>query len=157
MNQIGLGILFSGLILVSMGWAFDAPNHKAADTKITTSSIDYANTLLVQLRVHNLDRAIHFYKDVMGFDLVLRNDELRWAKISTGIPGVIIGLGEGEDVLGSGTVSLNIGVVDIKAARKKLEKRGVQFRADTITIPNVVKLSDLIDPDGNKIRLAQKL
>lgn len=89
-----------------------------------------------------------------GFDLVLRNDELRWAKISPGIPGVIIGLGEGEEVLGSGTISLNIGVVDIETARMKLQKRGVRFLAETITIPNVVKLADLIDPDGNKIRLA---
>lgn len=60
-------------------------------------------------------------------------------------------------MLGSGTVSKNIGVVDIEAARKTLEQRGVVFKSETITIPGIVKLADCTDPDGNRIRLAEDL
>ena len=125
--------------------------------KPTTPAIEYRGTLLVQLRVADLDRSIAFYRDVMGFDLKSRNDELRWAKLHAGIDRVTVGIGEGPDVSGSGTTSMNFGVADVDIARRTLESKGVHFHGETTTIPGVVKLADLQDPDGNRIRLAQAL
>jgi len=120
-------------------------------------SVEYVGTLLVQLRVADLERSVTFYRDVLGLRLKHRNDALKWVKFDAGIKGVTIGLGEGPEVKGSGSVSINLGVADVDAARRTLESRGVTFLGDTITVPDVVKLADLTDPDGNRIRLAQAL
>ncbi len=117
------------------------------------AQVGWQPTLLVQLHVADLDRAITFYRDTLGFELESRNDEINWARIKPGIPGVTIGLGQGESQ-GSGTTSMNFGVDDVDAARVTLEHRGVTFIGPTIHIPNVVRLADFNDPDGNKIRLA---
>ncbi len=111
-------------------------------------------TVLVQLAVGDLDRSIAFYRDTLGFELELRDDELGWARIATGIRGVTIGLGVQDVVKGSGTASINLGVGDLDAARALLERRGVVFAGPTIEVPGVVRLADFADPDGNRIRLA---
>lgn len=120
----------------------------------TVETVRWQPTLLVQLAVSDLDRSIAFYRDVLGFELESRNDEIQWARIKVGISGVTIGLGVQPEVKGSGSVSLNIGVSDLDGARALLESRGVVFLGDTIRIPGVVVLADFLDPDGNKIRLA---
>lgn len=125
--------------------------------RVRTAPLGYDGSLLVQLHVSDLDRAIAFYRDVLEFRLKLRNDDLAWAKMDTGIANVVVGLGVGEEVKGSGTLSMNFGVKDIAAARASLESRGVVFKGPTFTIPDVVKLADFTDPDGNRIRLAQGL
>ena len=117
----------------------------------------YTGTLLIQMRVSNLDRAVSFYKDVLGFEIRLRSDTLKWAELTFGPPDVAIGLGEGAEVKGSGSVSLNIGVEDVDATRKLLETRGVKFTGETVVVPDKVKLAEFSDPDGNRIRLAERL
>ncbi len=153
---IGMGALaFAGLCLAAI--APDVPVAKLRTGRPAASSLGYEKDLLIQLRVVDLDRAVRFYRDVMDFDLVLLDESLQWAKMDPGIPGVIVGVGVGPKVAGSGTLSMNFGVTDIEKARKLLEKRGVVFTGPTITIPDVVKLADFADPDGNRIRLAQDL
>ncbi len=115
--------------------------------------IRWQPTLLVQLQVADLDRAIDFYTNTMGLKLELRNEALQWARIDPGIPGVTIGLGVGEHP-GSGSASINLGVGRIEEARAILESRGVVFDGPTLNIPGVVQLADFKDPDGNRIRLA---
>jgi len=135
-------------------WASDSPR---AAGRAGASSIGYRPSLLIQLRVSDLERSVKFYRDLLDFDVVLRSDELKWAELSFGLDGVEIGIGAGAEPNGSGSVSLNIGVKDIDAARKVLEGRGVVFKGETMTIPDKVRLAELVDPDGNRIRLAQSL
>jgi predicted enzyme related to lactoylglutathione lyase len=117
----------------------------------------YEPSLLIQVAVADLDRAIRFYTEILGLQLESRSEELQWARIKMGIPGVTIGLGRQDTVNGSGTVSLNLGVRDLDLTRRHLEKRGVHFTGPTIEVPGVVRLADLEDPDGNKIRLAEDI
>lgn len=119
--------------------------------------LDYRGTLLVQLRVSNLDKAIVFYTDVLDFEVITVIETLKWAELSFGIPGVKVGLGESVDAAGCASVSLNIGVKNVDAARTLLERRGVRFLRDTVEVPGKVRLADFVDPDGNRIRLAQSL
>lgn len=119
--------------------------------------VGFTNALLIQLRVADLDRAIAFYRDTLGFDLRLRNDELSWAKLYSPVDRVVIGLGESPDGKGSGSLTLNFSVDSVDKARGVLESRGVIFKGPTITISEVVKLADFTDPDGNAIRLAESL
>ena len=127
---------------------------RSPETPKTTASLGFEDSLLIQLRVADLDRAISFYRDVLGFELFLRNDELAWAKLRTAVRNVVIGVGVSDAPQGSGTLSLNFSVANIEDARRRLEERGVKFTGPTITIPGVVKLADFADPDGNRIRLA---
>lgn len=125
--------------------------------KAEGSALGYRGSLLVQMRVADLDRAVAFYRDVLDCELLLRSDALQWAELSFGLDGVKIGVGSGAEVKGSGSVSLNIGVKDVAAAKAVLEKRGVTFKSDIITIPDKVRLLDFTDPDGNRIRFAESL
>jgi predicted enzyme related to lactoylglutathione lyase len=114
----------------------------------------YTQDLLIQLAVSDLDHALEFYCETLGFELEERADELQWARVGLGIAGVTLGLGQQTNVEGSGSLSLNLGVADIDRARQCLESKGVVFAGPTITIPGVVRLADFADPDGNRIRLA---
>ena len=118
------------------------------------AAMRYHPTLLVQLGVADLDRSVAFYTRTMGFTLESRDDDLEWARINPGIPGVTIGLGRVDEVMASDSISLNLGVEDLEAARAVLEARGVEFLGPSVKIPGVVQLADLRDPDGHKIRLA---
>ena len=115
--------------------------------------IRYQPTLLVQLGVEDLNRSIAFYRDTMGFALESRNDALAWARIDPGIPGVTIGLGTKPGATGGEAISMNFGVGDIDGARATLMARGVAVDP-IVDIPGVVRLADLKDPDGHRIRLA---
>jgi predicted enzyme related to lactoylglutathione lyase len=122
-------------------------------TPDTSEGIQYGNELLIQIAVRDLDASCAFYTDVMDLTLESRSNELKWAKFL--LPtGAGLGVGEAETVKGSGTASINISVRDIEAARATLESRGVTFSGPTLEIPGVVRLADLQDPDGNRIRLA---
>ena len=125
--------------------------------KADVDGLQYRGTLLVQMRVSDLDRAVKFYQEILGFEVRLRSDSLQWAELTFGIQGVAVGLGSGSEVKGSGSVSLNIGVKDVDAARTLLEGKGVVFAGDTMVIPDKVKLAEFSDPDGNRIRLAEAL
>ncbi len=120
----------------------------------TRPGSDFQPAVLVQFAVADLDRSIEFYRDVLGLEFELRIDELQWARFKTAIDGLTLGLGVQDEVTGSGTTSLNLGVANVPTARARLEEAGVEFLGPTQTIPGVVQLADFLDPDGNKIRLA---
>ncbi len=146
-----------GVVGFVVGAAFLVGSGPGTKKNDGADGLQYRGTLLVQMRVSDLDRAVHFYKDVLGFEVRLRSDSLQWAEMTFGIQGVAVGLGAGAEAKGSGSVSLNIGVKDVDAARKLLESKGVVFAGDTMVIPDKVKLAEFSDPDGNRIRLAEAL
>jgi CreA protein len=118
------------------------------------ADVEYRPTLLIQLGVKDLDRAIRFYTDILGFELTERRDDLQFAHLDTNVDGLQIGLSEQVEPKGSGSVLLNIGVKDVAAARRALEARGIVFRRPTVVIPGKVALAEFSDPDGNLLRFA---
>jgi predicted enzyme related to lactoylglutathione lyase len=135
-------------------WALVAalPSHEGAGAN--PDGVTYRPTLLVQLGVKDLDRAIRFYTEALGFEVTERRDDLRFAHLSTNVPGLQIGLSEQPEPKGSGSALLNIGVTDVTSARKTLEARGVTFPRPTVVIPGKVALAEFADPDGNRLRFA---
>jgi predicted enzyme related to lactoylglutathione lyase len=117
-------------------------------------SLAYRRTVVMQLGVSNLDRAVSFYTDVLEFKLTERRDDLKFAHIQSNVPGLEIGLSEGSALSGTGAAVMNIGVADVAAARTLLESRGVKFSGPTQVIPGKVALAGFADPDGNRLRLA---
>ena len=108
----------------------------------------------MQLNVSSLDKSIARYEQVLGFKTVERRDDLKFAHVETNVPGLQLGLGEGGTLKGTGAVVINFSVVDVVAARKLLESRGVVFTGPTQIIPGKVALAGFRDPDGNQLRLA---
>jgi predicted enzyme related to lactoylglutathione lyase len=114
----------------------------------------YRPTVVVQLNVSNLGKAIEWYEQVLGFKTVERRDDLKFAHVETNVPGLQLGLGEGGMLTGTGAVVINFSVVDVVSARTLLESRGVIFTGPTQIIPGKVALAGFRDPDGNQLRLA---
>lgn len=113
-------------------------------------------SLLVQLKVQDLERSIRFYTGTLGFTVTERRDDLGFVHVDCGLAGLQIGLSTGGASAPSpGTVTLNFGVKgDIEAARRVLEAKGVVFEGPTVVIPGKVRLAGFRDPDGYRLRLA---
>ena len=118
------------------------------------AEIWYRPTLLVQIGVSNLDRAIDFYTNMLGFEMTERRNDLKFAHVTTNVPGLEIGLNEVAAPKGSGSIVLNIGVANVVDTRKQLEARGLKFVGETVIIPGKVALATFADPDGNVLRFA---
>jgi catechol 2,3-dioxygenase-like lactoylglutathione lyase family enzyme len=126
---------------------------EASDTQLR-AGIEYRPTLLVQVGVANLDRAIAFYTEMLGFTLTERRNDLKFAHLDTNVPGLEIGLNEVAAPKGSGSIVINISVANVVSTRQILEARGLQFRGETVIIPGKVALAAFADPDGNLLTFA---
>jgi catechol 2,3-dioxygenase-like lactoylglutathione lyase family enzyme len=125
-----------------------------AAMRLSSPGVEYRSSLVVQMGETNLDRAIAFYRDTLGFTVTERRDDLKFAHIASNVSGVEFGLSEAPAPLGSGSTVLNIGVAHVGDARRALEAKGVAFRGQTVVIPGKVALAAFADPDGNVLRLA---
>ena len=92
----------------------------------------YRPSVVVQLTVSDLGKAIDWYEKVLGFKTVERRDDLKFAHVQTNVPGLELGLGEGGALKGTGAVVINFSVYDVAAARTLLESRGVIFTGPTV-------------------------
>jgi catechol 2,3-dioxygenase-like lactoylglutathione lyase family enzyme len=122
----------------------------------TNTPFEYSENLTISVGVSDLEKAIEWYGDVLGLELVYKLDQQGWCEMATATKGVTIGLGQSEDLKPGGPTP-TFGVVDIDVARKHLESNDVRFDADTYEIEGMVKLCMFYDPDGNSYMLAQSL
>jgi catechol 2,3-dioxygenase-like lactoylglutathione lyase family enzyme len=101
----------------------------------------------------DMDRAVAFYTEIVGFSLVHRSGA-EWAELQAGpIRFALHGaVGEGE-VPGSGTVVLR--VEDLDAARAGLEGRGVAFDAFVGEVEGFARFATFRDPDGNPVQIIE--
>jgi catechol 2,3-dioxygenase-like lactoylglutathione lyase family enzyme len=125
-----------------------------AATHATTAPITYETTnLTISVNVSDLQRSIDWYREALGFDVEYRLDEIGWAELTTPFGAVNVGLSQTEDQRAGGTVP-TFGVVDIEAARRHLESRGVKLD-EIFDVQGMVKLMGFYDPDGNPWMLAE--
>lgn len=115
---------------------------------------DYDRQLVISVNVSDFEKAIGWYHDVLGFEVVYRLDDYGWCEVTTPWNGVTIGLGVTEELKQGGTVP-TFGVKDIAAARAHLESYDVRFDGDTYDVGGMVKLCTFYDPDGNPWMLAE--
>jgi len=121
------------------------------------SPLGYDGGLTASMGVADLDRAIAWYRDVLGFTLLYKVDEMAWCELASETKGVNVGLSQVEKVAPEGGATLTWGVKDIASARKILEGKKVRFDGATMTVEGMVKLATFYDPDGNKMMLFQDL
>jgi catechol 2,3-dioxygenase-like lactoylglutathione lyase family enzyme len=112
-------------------------------------------TLTLQVLVSDLNRSIAFYARTLGFTVTERRDDLKFAHLSTNVPGLELGLNEvAESPIRTSGMVLNFGVKDVAEGRRALESRGVTFLGPTHVIPGKVALAEFKDPDGHRLRIA---
>ena len=121
------------------------------------SALDYDGGLTCSLHVTDLERSIAWYRDVLGFPVLYKLDDMGWAELSTGVARVNIGLGQTEGFKAAQGTKLTFGVKNCDKARKFLEGKGVRFDGPTQEIPGMVKLATFFDPDGNTLMFYQDL
>ena len=120
-------------------------------------AIDYDGGLTCSCGVSSLDRSIPWYRDVLGFELLYRLDQIAWCELKTSVARVNIGLSEIEEPGGKGGATLTFGVVDIEAAKAELDRHGVRQDGPIRDIPDMVRLLTFYDPDDNALMFYQEL
>lgn len=120
-------------------------------------AIGYDGGLTCSMGVTDMDRSIAWYRDVLGFTLLYRLEEIAWCELSTGVERVNLGLGEREKAGGEGGATLTFGVADIEAAKAALDSHGVRQDGPIRDIPDMVRLLTFFDPDDNALMFYQDL
>ena len=128
------------------------PTKEAVVTKI-----EWDGQATAALSVSDYGRALAWYRDVLGFKVVFELETWGWAQLQSPVDGLLIGIGQSEEVKEGGGATVTFHVKDIEATRAYLESEGVRFDGETNEIEGMVKLCTFYDPDGNAFMLAQRL
>lgn len=120
-------------------------------------AIGYDGGLTCALGVKSLDAAIPWYRDVLGFELIYRLEDMAWCELKSGVDRVNVGLSEVEEAGGKGGATLTFGVHDIEAAKAELDRLGVRQDGPIQDIPGMVRLLTFYDPDDNALMFYQDL
>jgi catechol 2,3-dioxygenase-like lactoylglutathione lyase family enzyme len=119
--------------------------------------IEWAGESTAALEVSDYEASLAWYRDVLGWKVVFELPEWKWAQLQSPVAGLLVGIGQSEQVKEGGGATLTFTVADIDAARASLEGDGVRFDGDTRQVEDMVKLATFYDPDGNALMLAQQL
>ncbi|HUN51202.1 MAG TPA: lactoylglutathione lyase [Candidatus Sulfotelmatobacter sp.] len=139
-----------------------------ATTTTASAPVVRGRFLHTMIRVFDLEKSIHFYRDLLGMKL-LRRSENEVGKYSLAFVGygeetdsTVIeltynwGRSDGYD-LGSAFGHLAIGVADVADACERLGKQGVKITRPAGPVKGGSTIIAFIeDPDGYKIELIQR-
>jgi len=120
-------------------------------------------TVSVRYIVNNVDAALPFYTEILGFDVdmhpapgfaSLSRGDLRLLLNQPGAGGAGQSMGDGSKPAPGGWNRIQLEVADIEATVTKLKASGAGFRNDIVT-GNGGKQVLVEDPSGNAIELFQ--
>ena len=119
--------------------------------------IEWAGESTAALAVSDYGKSLAWYRDVLGFQVVFELESWGWAQLQSPVTGLLVGIGQSEEVKQGGGATLTFTVKDIDAARAYLEGEDVRFDGETSQVEDMVRLATFYDPDGNALMLAQQL
>jgi lactoylglutathione lyase len=122
-----------------------------------------------RLLVSDVQVCLHFYRDVLGFEVLWADEEGNYVSFNTG--DVVLALNRQDSMaVAVGTankpttaecqdkVALIMAVEDIDAVYRQLRERGVTFVTDPLDRPNWgIRTAHFRDPDGNLIEINSSL
>lgn len=101
------------------------------------------------LAVHDLDEALAFYRDVLGFNVVHR--DAQQATVSS--PNAQVVLAASPDL--EDPSELTVPTDDCDAAFERTEAAGAEVMQEPITRPDGTRTCAFLDPSGNTLRFIQ--
>ncbi len=123
-------------------------------THIKTRKIE-----LVWITVKDFDKSIKFFTEVVGMELMNREDSMGWAELR-GNDGSLLGIAKAHShnphQPGSNAV-VTITIDNMEVARKELQEKGAKLIGDVMEVPGHVKLQMFVDVDNNYFQLVESL
>jgi catechol 2,3-dioxygenase-like lactoylglutathione lyase family enzyme len=114
----------------------------------------------VNVGVRDLERAIAFYRDVLGFTLVFSEPAFHYARFDIGGFRFAIAASEVDHfsggVPGNRHTGIGLTVADVNAAAEELMAKGVEFPMKPAKQPWGGYMGIFADPDGNLYYLDQE-
>jgi catechol 2,3-dioxygenase-like lactoylglutathione lyase family enzyme len=111
----------------------------------------------VAIRVKDLAASETFYRDTLGLEMGLRDDDRRWLFLKAGGPAGMIVLQEDKGDWPRQHFAFAIGEADIEAAARELESRGVVVTGPVRHDWMPAKSIYFSDPDGHDLELCAPL
>ncbi len=111
---------------------------------------------LVWITVADLQASIDFYTQVIGFNLLERNDHYGWAELSSA-EGIRLGLAQQNSHDGFKPGSNAVTTITVDNLEQTLENKNIQLIGDVLEIPGQVKMQTFRDLDGNTFQFCQLL
>ena len=102
--------------------------------------------------VSDMDRAIAFYADAIGLELVRRHGD-EWVELEAGAVRLALHGGANDERAPGGTVVFE--VEDLDAARFAMELQGVVFDEHVGEAEGLARFVSFTDPDGNRMQLIE--
>lgn len=114
---------------------------------------------LVWIAVDDFEEAIKYYTEVLGLELLERNDDFGWAELGGKDGGARLGISEACDMSplepgDNGVPSMTVDNLD--KTLKRLSGK-VELEGDICEVPGCVRMQLIRDPSGNLIHLVELL
>ena len=122
------------------------------------TSITHVATVAVP--VTDQERALAFYRDTLGFQLVRDvpfGPGQRWIEVAPSGGGTTIALPPLGDAAPGSDTGIRLTTDDAAADHAALRERGVEVGADVLRYPGVPPMFTLRDPDGNTLYLVERM
>jgi CreA protein len=164
LGEEGLHITLTAKGADKPAMAFDLRVRGIPGGAVKDNPLGFTVGTTVEVRVADVDKAIKWYGEMLGFPLAFKLPDSSWAEVETNVANFWIGFSKAEPVKegekaaankGGGTPILS--VKDVDAARKLMESRGVKFTGPTQIVADMVKLAGFVDLDGNALSLVQMM
>lgn len=123
---------------------------------MTSPSNDRAKRVWVSsVHVTDLDRALRFYRDLLGFPVQLEARSFGWIEVGPSEPLCKIGLLlRPEEPVSRGnakSTGIILEVEDMDAFVRRLRSAGVRITREPVKAPWGGIVADFTDPDGNEL------
>jgi catechol 2,3-dioxygenase-like lactoylglutathione lyase family enzyme len=103
--------------------------------------------------VSDMDRALSFYRDVLGLRLV-RRDEEKWVEFESGGRRLALhAVAEGQPMTPGGATAV-FSVDDLDRAKADLSSRGVRFGHEG-DVAGFARFASFLDSEGNTVQLIE--
>ena len=110
--------------------------------------------------VKDIKSAVKYYTEVVGLKLLHSSEEYGWAELQGHNGGSLLGIAQEspqENVTAGQNAIVTFTVADIEKTKEEMVQKGAKCEGDILEVPGHVKMQTIVDQDGNRFQICQKL